>query len=330
MKCNFTGTALSRVLPPLLGTEFVLGTVGNGVALWIFCFHVKPWKSSTVLLFNLALADLLLLVALPFRATYYHFGLHWSLGVPLCNIVLFMLQLNRCGSTYFLVAIAADRYARVVHPHLPINQLSVARAALGAVGLWLLTGTMTAHIFSLKHQQNGFNYCESFSLNSRPGGNFSWHTMQFVLTFVLPLLAILYCTVHIMVHLRGRRQLGSQPRVRRALVFLTVVVALFIICFLPTSILQVLIWVKTSRMAHTDSPEQVCSALDSLTVTFFFSFSLTYLNSALDPLVYYFSSPIIQKACRRVLRLPQMDTTDNTDTVDKKTRETGSQSHSQL
>lgn len=330
MKCNFTGTALSRVLPPLLGTEFILGTVGNGAALWIFCFHVKPWRSSTVLLFNLALADLLLLAALPFRAIYYHSGLHWSLGVPMCNIVLFMLQLNRSGSTYFLMAIAADRYVRVVHPHHPINQLSVARAVMGALGLWLLTGAMTAHIFNLKQMQNGFNYCESFSVDSEPGGNFTWHKMQFVLTFVLPLLAIIYCTVNIMVHLRGRRQLGSQPRVRRALGFMTVVVALFTICFLPTSILQVVIWVKTSQVAHTDSPAQVCAALDGLTVAFFFSFSLTYLNSALDPLVYYFSSPIIQKACKKVLRLPQMDTTDNTDTTDKKTRETGSQSHSQL
>lgn len=330
MKCNFTGTALSKVLPPLLGAEFILGTVGNGAAMWIFCFHVKPWRSSTVLLFNLALADLLLLTALPFRAVYYNTGLHWSFGEPLCNIVLFMLQLNRTGSTFFLVAIAVDRYIRVVHPHHSINQLSVARAVLGALGLWLLTGAMTAHIFTLKHQQNGSNYCESFSVDSEPGGNFTWHKMQFVLTFVLPLLAIVYCTVQIMLQLQSRHQLASRPRVRRALGFVTVVVALFTVCFLPTSVLQVVIWVKTSEVAHTDSPVKVCSALDGLTVAFFFSFTLTYLNSALDPLVYYFSSPMIQKACRRVLRLPQMDTKDNTDTTDKINRETGSQSHSQL
>lgn len=327
MKCNFTSVALSRVLPSLLGTEFVLGTVANGVALWIFCFYLKPWRSSTVLLFNLALADLFLLAALPFRAIYYHSGLHWSLGEPLCNTILFMLALNRSGSTLFLVAIAIDRYMRVVHPHHSINQLSVAQAVLGALGLWVVTGFMTGHIFRLKLQQNGFNYCESFSVDSEPENNFNWHKMQFVLTFVLPMLAIIYCTVHIMVHLQGRRQLGSQPRVRRALVFMTVVVALFIICFLPTSILQVLIWVKTSQVAKTDTPDQVCTAVDSLTIALFFSFSLTYLNSVLDPVVYYFSSPIFQKVCRSVLRLSQIETTE---TTEKNVRETGSQSQSQL
>lgn len=335
MKCNFTGTLLSKVQPPLLGTEFILGMVGNSAALWIFCFHVKPWKSSTVLLFNLALADLLLLAALPFRAFYYHSGLRWSLGEPMCNLILFMLALNRSGSTFFLVAIAADRYARVVHPHHPVNQLRVARAALGAVGLWLLTGAMTAHIFGLRHhldRQDSATYCESFSVDSKPGSNFNWHKLHFVLTFVLPLLAIIYFTMHIVVHLRRRRQLGPTPRVRRALAFIVLVVALFVVCFLPTNILQVVIWVRTSQVAHNHSHSQVdvCAALDGLTSAFFFSFSLTYLNSALDPLVYYFSSPTIQKVCRRALRLPQLDIGDTTDTTDKKTRETGSQSLSQL
>lgn len=327
MKCNFTTVALSRVLPSLLGIEFVLGTVANVVALWIFCFYVKPWKSSTVLLFNLALADLFLLAALPFRAIYYHFGLHWSFGEPLCNIVLFMLALNRSGSTFFLVAIAVDRYMHVLHPQHFINQLSVGQAALGALGIWVLTGSMTSHIFRLKHQQNGFNYCESFSVDSKPEKNFTWHKFLFVLTFVFPLLALSYCTMHIIAYLRSRRQLGSRLRFRKALVFMTVVVVLFIVCFLPTSTLQVVIWVKTSLVAHTDTPDQVCSTVDGLTVAFFFSFSLTYLNSALDPVVYYFSNPIFQKACRSLLHLLPIE---NTDTTDKNARETGSQSQSQL
>ncbi|KAF7661608.1 hypothetical protein LDENG_00258110, partial [Lucifuga dentata] len=88
--------------------QFVLGVLGNGLALWIFCFHLKPWKSSTVLLFNLALADFLLNMALPFRASYYFSGISWKFGDALCNISLFMLALNRSGSTFFLMAIAVD------------------------------------------------------------------------------------------------------------------------------------------------------------------------------------------------------------------------------
>lgn len=71
MRCVYHTPLLVSVLPPLLGAEFILGVLGNGLALWIFMFRLKPWKSSTVLLFNLTLADLMLNVVLPFRASYY-------------------------------------------------------------------------------------------------------------------------------------------------------------------------------------------------------------------------------------------------------------------
>ncbi|XP_024909038.1 hydroxycarboxylic acid receptor 3-like [Cynoglossus semilaevis] len=140
MRCDFKGALLPTVLPPVLLMEIVLGILANGFALWIFCFQLKPWKSSTVLLFNLAVADFLLIMALPFRASYYLSGINWMFGESVCNIILFMLAMNRSGSTFFLMAIALDRYMCVVHPHHPINSCfkSVSKAMLGALILTLL------------------------------------------------------------------------------------------------------------------------------------------------------------------------------------------------
>uniref|UniRef100_UPI0037E85A35 hydroxycarboxylic acid receptor 2-like n=1 Tax=Semicossyphus pulcher TaxID=241346 RepID=UPI0037E85A35 len=324
MKCNFNGTLLISVLPPLLVTEFIFGVVGNGLALWIFCFHLRPWKSSTVLLFNLAMADFLLNMALPFRASYYSSGIRWMFGSTLCNICLFMLAMNRSGSTIFLMAIAVDRYMRVVHPHHPINSLSVSKAVCGALALWLLTFSMTGHIFTLQHVNT--TYCESFMIETEPGLNLSWHKFEFIFSFYVPLLVILYCTVHIIVHLRGR-QLAQNPQIKKALCFITVVAALFIICFLPSNIMQLLIWTKTQEVSSNLHVSEVCPALEDLTTAFYLSISLTYLNSALDPVVYYFSSSAFKNICRKALHLPQADTTEGSG---RKTRETGSQSLSQL
>ncbi|XP_040898755.1 hydroxycarboxylic acid receptor 2-like [Toxotes jaculatrix] len=320
MQCAFNGTLLIRVLPPLLVTEFVLGILGNGLALWIFCFHLKPWKSSTVLLFNLAMADFLLNMALPFRASYYNSGLEWMFGNTFCNICLFMLAMNRSGNTFFLMAIAVDRYMRVVHPHHPINSLSVPKAMLGALAIWLVTISLTAHIFILKHDNE--TYCESFMIEIEPTQNLTWHKFVFLFSFYLPLAVILYCTVHIISHLRGR-QLAQHTKIKKALCFITVVVVLFIICFLPSNITQLMIMIKTS----TFKSGEVCSALEDLTTAFYITISLTYLNSVLDPVVYYFSSPAFKNICRKALHLPQ---TENAESTEKKTRETGSQSLSQL
>uniref|UniRef100_A0A3Q3MLW6 G-protein coupled receptors family 1 profile domain-containing protein n=1 Tax=Mastacembelus armatus TaxID=205130 RepID=A0A3Q3MLW6_9TELE len=287
MQCLFNGTLLITVLPPLLGTEFILGFLGNGLALWIFCFHLKPWKSSTVLLFNLAMADFLLNMALPFRASYYLSGIKWKFGNALCNICLFMLAMNRTGSTLFLMVIAVDRYMRVVHPHHPINSLSVSKAVLGALALWVLTIAMTAHVFALQHPE--LTYCESFMIETERQQNLTWHKFVFIISFFIPLFVILYCTIHIIAHLRGR-QLAQHAKIKKALCFITVVVVLFIICFLPSNITQLLIWAKISNTPSTSSP-YICPDLESLTTAFYITVSMTYLNSALDPVVYYFSSP---------------------------------------
>lgn len=324
MKCHFNGTLLSSVLPPLLGTEFVLGVLGNGLALWIFCCHLKPWRSSTVLLFNLAVADFLLIIVLPFRASYYYSNLQWMFGEAVCNICLFMLAMNRSGSTFFLMAIAGDRYMRVVHPHHPINSLNVSKATWGALALWLFTISMTAHVFSLKHVNT--TYCESFTIDTQPHHNLSWHRFEFLFSFYIPLLVILYCTIRIIVYLR-RRQLAQQAKIRKALCFITVVVVLFTTCFLPSNIMQVLIWIQTCNVSSTLPASEVCSALEGLSNGFFITIILTYLNSVLDPVIYYFSSPAIKNIFRKTLRLPQTDTAGSTE---KKTRETGSQSQNQL
>ncbi|KAM3611014.1 uncharacterized protein V6R79_012354 [Siganus canaliculatus] len=325
--CHFNGTLLISVVPPVLLIEFFLGVLGNGLTLWIFIFHLKPWKSSTVLLFNLAMADFFLNIALPFRVSYYMSGIDWKFGATFCNVFLFMLIMNRTGSAFFLMVIAVDRYMRVVHPHHPINSLSVPKAVCGAVVLWLFNISVTAHIFLLDHPtENNRTYCEGFLIETEPKHNLNWHKFEFVLSFVIPLLVILFCTVSIISYLK-KRQLAQQAKIKKALYFITVVVVLFIICFLPSNIMQVLIWIKTHKVAHTLPRSEVCAALEGHTTAFYITLSLTYLNSALDPVVYYFSSPVFKNICRNVFHLPQEDTVESSE---RKPRDSGTQSVSQL
>lgn len=324
MKCLFNGTLLISVLPPVLVTESFFGILGNGLALWIFCIYLRPWKSSTVLLFNLAMADFLLNLALPFRASYYMSGIKWMFGSNMCNIVLFMLALNRSGSTFFLMTIAVDRYMRVVHPHHSINSLSISKAMCGALAIWLITIAMTAHVFNLEHVNT--TYCESFMINTEAKHDLNWHKFEFLFSFYMPLLVILYCTFHIIDHLR-RRQLAQQAKIKKALWFIAIVAVLFIACFVPSNVVQLLLWIKTIRVTAELPESEVCPALEELTNAFYTSISLTYLNSVLDPVVYYYSSPAFKNICRKALRLSHAESVESSE---KKIRETGSQSLSQL
>ncbi|XP_031443213.1 proteinase-activated receptor 4-like [Clupea harengus] len=103
------------LLPILYLVAFVVGLPSNLVALWVLLFRTKK-QPSTILLINLTTCDLLLLVVLPFRIAYHFHGNNWTLGEPLCRLVIAVFYGNTYGSVLSLALISFDRYLALVHP----------------------------------------------------------------------------------------------------------------------------------------------------------------------------------------------------------------------
>ncbi|XP_054449989.1 hydroxycarboxylic acid receptor 2 [Pteronotus mesoamericanus] len=281
--CVFRDDFIAHVLPPVLGLEFVFGLLGNGLALWIFCFHLKSWKSSRIFLFNLAVADFLLIICLPFLLDNYVRKWDWKFGDVPCRLMLFMLAMNRQGSIIFLTVVAVDRYFRVVHPHHALNKMSNRTAAVISCCLWAVTIGLTAHLLYRKMliKNRDANLCSSFSICD----TFRWHDAMFLLEFFLPLGIILFCSVRIIWSLR-QRQMDRHAKIKRAITFVLVVAVVFVICFLPSVAVRMRIfWLLRTRGTRN------CDIYRSVDLAFFITLSFTYMNSMLDPLVYYFSSP---------------------------------------
>ncbi|XP_055095202.1 hydroxycarboxylic acid receptor 2 [Symphalangus syndactylus] len=281
--CVFRDDFIAKVLPPVLGLEFIFGLLGNGLALWIFCFHLKSWKSSRIFLFNLAVADFLLIICLPFVMDNYARRADWKFGDIPCRLVLFMFAMNRQGSIIFLTVVAVDRYFRVVHPHHALNKISNRTAAIISCLLWGITIGLTVHLLkkTLLIQNGGANVCISFSICH----TFRWHEAMFLLEFFLPLGIILFCSARIIWSLR-QRQMDRHAKIKRAITFIMVVAIVFVICFLPS----VAVRIRIFWLLHTLGTQN-CEVYRSVDLAFFITLSFTYMNSMLDPVVYYFSSP---------------------------------------
>lgn len=147
--------ALQIPLAVLYSVIFVLGLAGNLVALWVFfCVHSKK-NSVRVFLINVAFADLLLVVCLPFRILYHSQGNIWNLDPTLCKVVGNAFYMNMYISVTLLGLISIDRYMKLHRSAGMQHRLRSTRwsAALCAF-VWTAAFTLTLVLMMSKNHSH--------------------------------------------------------------------------------------------------------------------------------------------------------------------------------
>lgn len=284
---------ISSILPPLLIIELLLGLPVNLMALYIFFRHLRSWRPNILFLFNLLLADFLLLVSMPFRISAYLHSEHWMFGAAWCRINLFMLAVNRSASIGFMTTVAVHRYFKVVHPHNKINFISSRQAGGIACFIWVVVVSMRLPLLTndllIKEKNN--SYCRSFNIENAPPG-IILHYVIYIAEFFLPLLTLLFCSIQIACILQ-QLQKGREKKVRQAIRTVLVIVGVFIFCFFPGVATALTAVYLKSRL------EVYCNAYKLASQLFVLSIGFTYMNSALDPVIYCFSSTMFRDAVKR-------------------------------
>lgn len=143
-------------LAVLYSLIFLVGLVGNILALWVF-FCVQSTKNSVhVFLLNVACADLLLIFCLPFRILYHSHGNTWTLSPILCNLVGNLFYMNMYISITLLGLISVDRYLKMHNRAGRRRLLSTKRSVFLCAVIWTV-----AFLFFLPYM--------IFQSNTRPG-----------------------------------------------------------------------------------------------------------------------------------------------------------------
>lgn len=279
------------LFPVVYSLVFLLGLGGNLFVLGYFLRTKSATAPANVFLVNLATLDLLFVLTLPFRITYHARHNDWTFGEALCKITGCLFFANLYGSSLFLACICLERYVAVVHPlkHLQFRQLRYRLVA--ALGVWLvliaailflaLRGSLTSPF------ADGRTAClENFSSSSWKGRISGISIFAAVVGFLLPLLLIGVCYPLIAWRLVASPGLQASSRAgrRKALRTVLVVLGVFLVCFAPYHIVQ---------LVHTLGRVGVlgdCTLVRTTYVARRITMALTSLNACLDPLVYYFAA----------------------------------------
>ncbi|KAM6069232.1 B1 bradykinin receptor [Theristicus caerulescens] len=123
------------IVPKYIDTVCIIGMLGNVFVLFTYSLHKGPLKTAEIYLMNLAVADLIFLMCLPFWAESIRNEFNWPFGSFLCRSMSASISLNMYTSIYLLVAVSMDRYLTFVHT---LNHSGI-RSKTMAKGICLLT-----------------------------------------------------------------------------------------------------------------------------------------------------------------------------------------------
>ncbi|NXA42420.1 PAR4 protein, partial [Eudromia elegans] len=286
-RAQLSSVVTVRLIPCLYALVFLVGLPSNGLALWVLATRAER-LTSTVFLMNLAVADLLLVLVLPFKVFYYSSGNNWPFGEGVCRLTTAFFYGNMYCSVLLLTCISVDRYLAVVHPFLSRSFRTPAFAACVCTAIWLCAAVFT---LPLTLQQQSYplyggdvTLCHDvLPRHEDDGYYFYYFVCLIVCAFLAPLLVVLLSYGSVL-----RALLRSGKRYSYS-VKLTALVLLTLVAFYTPSNILLLVHYSSYRS----------KLRGDLYVSYMVSLAISTFNSCADPFIYYYVSEDFRDKVRR-------------------------------
>ncbi|XP_067914414.1 somatostatin receptor type 2-like [Heterodontus francisci] len=301
----------SVLLPFIYFVVCLVGLSGNTLVIYVILRYAKMKTVTNIYILNLAIADELFMVGLPFIAIQVALA-HWPFGQAACRVLMTVDGINQFTSIFCLTVMSIDRYLAVVHPirSSKWRKPRVAKLVNGAVWFISLLVILPIMIYSGVQTRHGRSSCTI----TWPGQDASWYTAfviyTFVLGFFLPLTVICLCYLMIIIKVKASGiRVGSSKRKKsekKVTKMVSIVVAVFVFCWLPFYIFNFL------SLAVEVKPTPATKGFYEFVVI------LSYANSCANPILYAFLSDNFKKSFQNVLCLKKVSGLDEVDRSDSR------------
>ncbi|KAM6932929.1 C-X-C chemokine receptor type 5 [Xenentodon cancila] len=288
----------SVVKPVLYGVIFLVGLVGNSLMTMVLLRRRHRLRVTEIYLLHLALADVMLLLTLPFEFAVSSVG--WVFGEFLCMLAGVLKHLNYFGGSLLLALIGFDRYLAIVHAVPSMQSRRPRKVHLTCLFLWsiaLLLSFPDAVFLSVKMERNSSKpecfYCR-FDIHSH-----NWVLANRLLNhlcFFFSLAVMSYCYTALIITLcNSQKKQAKKGAIRLALL----VTFVFCFCWLPFNIALVVQTMVDLDVIEHESCESQIRLNQAITMTQ----SLGISHCCLNPFLYafvgvQFRNELIQLVCR--------------------------------
>ncbi|KAG8517010.1 N-arachidonyl glycine receptor [Galemys pyrenaicus] len=215
---------------------FLVGLFVNVTALWVFSCTTKKRTTVTVYMMNVALLDLIFIMSLPFRMSYYAKE-EWPFGEYFCQGLGALTMFYPSIALWLLAFISADRYMAIVQPKYAKELKNTRKAVLACVGLWVMTLATTVPLL-VNEDDPDTNSTNStclkifdiIHLKSNNALNFT----RLTLFFLTPLLIMIGCYLVIIHSLLHGRTSKLKPKVKeKSIRIIITLLVQVLVCFTP-------------------------------------------------------------------------------------------------
>ncbi|XP_067097998.1 C-C chemokine receptor type 6a [Osmerus mordax] len=309
---------VERALKPYVHSVIcILGFIGNVLVIITYAFYKKSKSMTDVYLLNMAIADLLFVVALPLII--YNEYSDWSMGTDVCKMLRGAYSVNLYSGMLLLACISTDRFIAIVMARrsFRLRSRALLYSRIVCALVWGLAFFLSIPTFLYyeryipSHSNTSFEIHGVFLFNETseddstvsPVCEFRFPDIetadkmkvlipstQMAIGFFLPLLIMGFCYTSIIITLLRVRGFQRHKAVRVVLA----VVVVFIACHLPYNIALLY---DTITMFHL----QDCKDVDLLHTIKAVTESVAYLHCCLNPVLYAFVGVKFRNHFRKIV-----------------------------